>query len=303
MSTVTAPASEDPDRHAHSGATGRLYGFIPELSSIIVTIVPTLLLIVAISLSGDPALIRALVASGSFASLVVNMTYQFLPLVVGTTVYVMLARLTSFSRLRALFITGSVGAVVALVATPLRSIIVIVIAVLTILIVVVGVVVYREMLRRKKSDGPPEWHPDYVPARRGLKAGNVALSPIIPILTLVNQAFSANLVSGQGVVDSITSIVMDALPAEVVVVKDDNGVRRPIRSRVIQAGDQVTIIVNDQGAVQNIWNGDILRRETCIDKLDIWSRSPMSSLSRQLPKTPVCDEMIHVISADILTRK
>ncbi|MET8150836.1 hypothetical protein ACIBSW_18380 [Actinoplanes sp. NPDC049668] len=301
MPTPTVNAADEPEEASLSSAEPQSrVQIISEVGALLFTGIPALLVLLLLLAANDTALLRAILARGDLISFFITLAIPILPILALAYGLIATARL-GLGRLPKKGIWASV-AICLLSACVAWS------ALATGVAVVVGAagVGVALLLRRyrvaAKSQDSGASVPESEEVRR-YKAKeprwrtNERMLRFLTIVVTASQVGAiTNITTGSvgGVFQQLRSFVVSALPAEVVVYKDEDGAVIKDVVRVIQAGDQVTVVAIDARRVKNLWNGNIEQRIACIPDQSKWNKSVAELLdsTRVYNGTVTCSKAI-----------
>jgi hypothetical protein len=258
-------------------------GLILDLSTTLITTLPILVLVGILSVTDDPALLRAIMSGGNLLGLIITMIAPLLPMVIGAVTMTILLRI-GLSIRAALITFAAITITLAAMASPADT-------GLTLITLPLAILGANEIFTRLKSRGrmgdrQPE--NNYLEQTIGGRPPrHIGIPQIVALLAMFIQLLQTTGFSFSEIPSGASTLITEALPAEVITIKEQ-GVARPVRAHVIQTGDQVTTIINSVGAVENLWNADITTRVACSDQTGTWDRSILMILSGQRSKTPSC---------------
>jgi hypothetical protein len=261
--TVTTPNPRvEPEAAQNNSEKQKLYDNVKGLT---LGAVPILLVATILVLANDTVLFRNVVYRGDLLGFLMILISPVLSLVVAAFAFLILSGLTE-QQSRSTRIALAVALVLIAFTMPMRF----VVWVGPILAIVPFVFRMAQKRRRPRA------------ARTNGKA-RILTSRKLTGRRLIFTAIAFQLVAGVGGavsmginVDPIKiakSAVIRGLPTEVISM-DSGPEPSPIIAHVIQAGDQVTTIVTDDGSVRNLWNETITGRTPCNDRTRWLDRTP-----------------------------
>ncbi|WP_156893257.1 hypothetical protein [Actinokineospora enzanensis] len=244
-----------------------------EWNSALLATVPTFVVLMLLVLANDPVLLRVLGARGDLIGLWVVVVSPLLSVFVTVVLVLLAIRIGKGLHGGTALAAVAVGALLLATTTPVGVTLWVVPA---LALVAGGVAVVRA---RRKSEG--EWIGASPWLERGL---TTVMGLAVSLLT------SAQVVDGSvGLADAARNVVVSGLPVEVIGVAP--GQRVEI-FYVVQAGDQVTTVVDHAGQVENLWNADLSFRVPCDDRADWWERPLVTLVLGGPPGTPDCRAVV-----------
>ncbi|MEV1120274.1 hypothetical protein AB0I91_34940 [Actinosynnema sp. NPDC049800] len=285
--TVEQPEDGRSEPREPAGGSGQI---LADLNTATIATIPTLVLMVLLVAANDRVLLRVVAARGDLIGLLMVLISPLLPLIVAGFIFLLLLRWIGGYRPRALLGAGAIGGLLLFVAAPVS--IVLGLAVLAVL-TWIYIRVRGQSGSKLKLLVPPTPSRPLKGAAKGVWSGRGRLSLSV---TVVIQAFAtvAPLLDrtdfGGGVAEASRSIVLGGLPVEVIAYGSGPEYRLDT-FRVVQAGDQVTTVVTESGAVSNLWNSDISHRVPCNDGMSYWDKPLIFLGSDTVSPTPECSDI------------